>query len=132
SLGRGRLPKPPVAVASGAGSTARLRTPPLATSGRLTGMSHTTPTTLPAAAPTSRRRLAAVVTGATFVLAGVTACASSEPASCADLAAEDGYRVLLDGTEDTLDQWRMAGPGSFEPAEDCSVVTVGGMGLLWF
>ncbi|WP_324650819.1 DUF1080 domain-containing protein [Georgenia sp. H159] len=47
-------------------------------------------------------------------------------------SVEDGYRSLFDGTEDSLDAWRMAGPGGFELREDCSMVTVGGMGLLWF
>src|SRR5690606_15877258 len=41
--------------------------------------------------------------------------------------AEEGFRPLFDGTQQSLDSWRMAGPGSFELAEDCSARTVGGM-----
>lgn len=41
-------------------------------------------------------------------------------------------RVLLDGTPESLAQWEMAGPGSFEPSEDGAVRTSGGLGMLWY
>ena len=78
------------------------------------------------------RRRPAVIACVVLGLAPLTGCASTEPSGCDDLAADDDYRVLFDGTQDSLDQWRMAGPGHFELSEDCSAVTVGGMGLLWF
>lgn len=66
------------------------------------------------------------------VLALLVACADEEPAASACEPVQTGERVLLDGTAESLARWRMAGPGSFEPQDDCSVRTVGGMGLLWF
>ncbi|AYY15575.1 DUF1080 domain-containing protein [Actinobacteria bacterium YIM 96077] len=44
----------------------------------------------------------------------------------------DGDRTLLDGTPESLDEWRMTGPGEFVLESDGSVRTVGGMGLLWY
>ena len=77
------------------------------------------------------RRVAAALTCA-VVLAGCAA--PSDPAPSAPGCGEvpSGERVLLDGTPESLERWRMAGPGGFEVGEDCSVRTVGGMGLLWF
>lgn len=70
---------------------------------------------------------------ATFLLVlGGCAGPASEPNGCGDLDLTGGERALLDGTRASLDAWRMAGPGGFELQEDCSVRTVGGMGLLWF
>ena len=46
-------------------------------------------------------------------------------------APEAGYRMLFDGTADSLAQWRMAGPGGFELQPDCSILSVGGLGLLY-
>ncbi|QIK76298.1 family 16 glycoside hydrolase [Nocardioides piscis] len=40
-----------------------------------------------------------------------------------------GYTLLYDGTH--LDDWRQAGPGGFV-ARGCSLVSDGGMGMLWF
>ena len=44
---------------------------------------------------------------------------------------EAGYRMLFDGTAASLGQWRMAGPGAFILQEDCTILTVGGLGLLY-
>src|SRR5690606_17713964 len=55
-----------------------------------------------------------------------------EPPACEPGEVEEGYRALFDGTQESLDAWRMAGPGSFELQEDCSMLSVGGMGLLWY
>lgn len=57
---------------------------------------------------------------------------ATDGAACPPAEPEEGFRALFDGTQDSLDAWRMAGPGRFELQEDCSMVTVGGMGLLWF
>ncbi|TLW91059.1 DUF1080 domain-containing protein [Saccharomonospora piscinae] len=54
------------------------------------------------------------------------------PAECEPGQPEDGYRMLFDGTEDSLGGWNQAGPGSFELGDDCTIKSVGGMGLLWF
>jgi len=55
-----------------------------------------------------------------------------EPPVCEPGEVEEGYRALFDGTRESLDAWNMAGPGSFELTQDCTMRTVGGMGLLWF
>lgn len=44
---------------------------------------------------------------------------------------ERGYRALFDGTTASLDDWRLAGAGSFGRQADCSIRSTGGMGLLW-
>ncbi|WP_413451055.1 DUF1080 domain-containing protein [Georgenia phoenicis] len=64
--------------------------------------------------------------------AGSPSTGPAEGGTCPPAAPEEGYRALFDGTQESLDAWRMAGPGRFELQEDCSMVTVGGMGLLWF
>ncbi|MDG9715828.1 ThuA domain-containing protein [Streptomyces sp. DH24] len=48
----------------------------------------------------------------------------------ADCRPENGYRPLFDGT--SLDGWRQAGPGSFDLADDGTLTTTGGMGMLWY
>jgi hypothetical protein len=49
----------------------------------------------------------------------------------ADCRPENGYTPVYDsGTG--LDQWKQAGPGHFEPSDDGTLTTVGGMGLLWY
>jgi hypothetical protein len=40
--------------------------------------------------------------------------------------------VLFDGTQASLDRWRMVGPGSFALAEDGAMRTSGGLGMLWY
>ncbi|WP_454084922.1 3-keto-disaccharide hydrolase [Georgenia sp. Marseille-Q6866] len=77
----------------------------------------------------SSRTCTAAVVGALALAAG---CTSPDPPDRACPPVEEGYRALFDGTRKSLDGWRMAGPGSFELQEDCSLRTVGGMGLLWF
>jgi type 1 glutamine amidotransferase len=50
----------------------------------------------------------------------------------ADCRPENGYRPLFDGTTASLDGWRQAGPGSFDLADDGTLTTTGGMGMLWY
>ncbi|WP_152189228.1 ThuA domain-containing protein [Georgenia satyanarayanai] len=69
--------------------------------------------------------------GATTEWEHTFSTAGGEPPACEPGEVEDGYRALFDGTAESLAQWRMAGPGSFELQEDCSMLSVGGMGLLW-
>ncbi|MBC2932848.1 family 16 glycoside hydrolase [Nocardioides sp. zg-1228] len=54
-----------------------------------------------------------------------------EPDTCAPTTADPGYRMLFDGTAESLQDWDMAGPGLFTREADCSLKTNGGMGLLW-
>jgi hypothetical protein len=51
--------------------------------------------------------------------------------TCQAAAPSAGYTSLFDGTYASLDGWRMAGPGSFERTTDCTLLTRGGLGLLW-
>nr|WP_274387836.1 family 16 glycoside hydrolase [Salsipaludibacter albus] len=44
---------------------------------------------------------------------------------------EEGYRMLFDGTPASFDEWVMAGPGGFALQEDCSLLSQGGLGLLY-
>ena len=50
---------------------------------------------------------------------------------CRAAKPSKGYTSLFDGTLASLDDWRMAGPGAFARRHDCTIRTVGGMGLLW-
>lgn len=51
---------------------------------------------------------------------------------CAASSVEDGYTALFDGTLASFSAWKMAGPGSFgRVADDCSLRSSGGLGLLW-
>ncbi|MCF6376585.1 DUF1080 domain-containing protein [Nocardioides KLBMP 9356] len=54
-----------------------------------------------------------------------------EPDTCQATAADPGYRMLFDGTAESLEGWKMAGPGLFTREADCSLKTNGGLGLLW-
>jgi hypothetical protein len=45
---------------------------------------------------------------------------------------ERGYRMAFDGTSQSLQRWRQAGPGSFELTPECRLRSTGGMGLLWY
>ncbi|WP_041322586.1 ThuA domain-containing protein [Saccharomonospora viridis] len=56
----------------------------------------------------------------------------TSPAECEPAEPEEGYRMLFDGTAASLENWNQAGPGSFELGDDCTIKSVGGMGLLWY
>ncbi|MGW4290709.1 ThuA domain-containing protein [Streptomyces sp. NPDC004673] len=53
-------------------------------------------------------------------------------AAQADCRPENGYQPLFDGTAASLEDWRQAGPGSFTLADDGTLTSSGGMGLLWY
>jgi len=53
-------------------------------------------------------------------------------AAQADCRPENGYRPLFDGTAASLADWRQAGPGSFTLADDGTLTSSDGMGLLWY
>ncbi|WP_019816221.1 ThuA domain-containing protein [Saccharomonospora saliphila] len=63
---------------------------------------------------------------------GGVADPGTPPAECEPATPEEGYRMLFDGTEGSLDGWRQSGPGSFELTGDCAIRSTGGMGLFWF
>ncbi|MEV7739929.1 ThuA domain-containing protein [Streptomyces sp. NPDC088921] len=50
----------------------------------------------------------------------------------ADCRPENGYRPLFDGTPESLDDWKQAGPGSFTRSDDGTLTSSGGMGMLWY
>ena len=54
-----------------------------------------------------------------------------EPTCQTPATPEAGYRMLFDGTAAGLAQWRMAGPGGFALQDDCSILSFGGLGLLY-
>jgi len=56
----------------------------------------------------------------------------SGPTECTPFTPEAGYRALFDGTAASLEDWTHSGPGSFELQDDCSVKSLGGLGLLTF
>ncbi|GAA2383761.1 hypothetical protein Cme02nite_70040 [Catellatospora methionotrophica] len=64
----------------------------------------------------------------TMLLGGIQIAAGSKPADC---RPETGYTAIFDGTQASLNQWRMAGPGGFTLANE-TLTSFGGMGLLWF
>ncbi|MEE6283033.1 family 16 glycoside hydrolase, partial [Georgenia sp. MJ170] len=49
---------------------------------------------------------------------------------CAPADADAGYRMLFDGTQESFDEWEMAGPGGFISQADCTMRSVGGLGLI--
>lgn len=55
----------------------------------------------------------------------------AQPDTCEPITPEPGYRMLFDGTQASLDEWKMAGPGFFTREADCTLMTHGGLGLLW-
>ncbi|HSK28232.1 MAG TPA: DUF1080 domain-containing protein [Jiangellales bacterium] len=52
----------------------------------------------------------------------MTACPGQQP--------EDGFRALFDGSAESVEDWRQAGPGGFR-LQDCALHSFGGLGLLW-
>src|SRR5699024_6675179 len=52
------------------------------------------------------------------------------PQTCPASEPDDGYRMLFDGTEESFAQWEMAGPGGFITQADCTMRSVGGLGLI--
>jgi glucose/arabinose dehydrogenase len=52
------------------------------------------------------------------------------PAQCQPFTPDQGYRALFDGTAASLANWRHSGPGSFELGSDCTIKSLGGLGLL--
>nr|WP_202486199.1 ThuA domain-containing protein [Streptomyces sp. SID4985] len=63
------------------------------------------------------------------LLGGLRWATGAEQADC---RPENGYRPLFDGTAASLENWRQAGPGSFTLADDGTLTSTGGMGLLWY
>ncbi|SCK33915.1 Type 1 glutamine amidotransferase (GATase1) [Streptomyces sp. WMMB 714] len=64
----------------------------------------------------------------THLLGGIRWASGAAQADC---RPENGYTAVYDsGTG--LEGWKQAGPGHFEQAEDGTLTTVGGMGLLWY
>ena len=53
------------------------------------------------------------------------------PQPCEPTEPEAGYRSLFDGTEASLENWRMAGPGGFHHI-GCELLSFDGMGLYWY
>ncbi len=51
---------------------------------------------------------------------------------CTPQDAGAGYTTLFDGTLDSLEPWQHASGGSFSRLHDCSLKTVGDIGLLWY
>ncbi|HWM07980.1 MAG TPA: PKD domain-containing protein [Solirubrobacteraceae bacterium] len=53
--------------------------------------------------------------------------------TCTDAAqADPGYQMLFDGTEESLEDWKMSGPGGFNFTQECTLETFGGLGMLWY
>ncbi len=50
--------------------------------------------------------------------------------SCRPAEPDEGYRMLFDGTAESLAEWEMAAPGDFISQADCTMRSVGGLGLL--
>jgi hypothetical protein len=46
--------------------------------------------------------------------------------------AGPGEEVIFDGTQASLDRWRQAGPGRFRLTPQGTLVTTGGLGMLWY
>ena len=66
-----------------------------------------------------------------FLIPGLVVPAQAKAAGCAG-APEAGYRMLLDGSAESMAGWSQSGPGGFTVQADCSIKSSGGLGLLWF
>ena len=76
-------------------------------------------------------RTAFAVLATAALLATLIVPARAQAAGCTATPA-DGYRMLLDGSAESLAGWTQSGPGSFAVQADCSIKSSGGLGLLWF
>ncbi|MBD5784708.1 DUF1080 domain-containing protein [Cellulosimicrobium terreum] len=77
------------------------------------------------------------VAGATALVAAIALAAPAAAApDAAPQAADDGYEVILDGTQESFDQWAYAGDGGFDRLDDGTVRSRvgedGGFGTLWY
>ncbi len=63
----------------------------------------------------------------TFRGSGATPAPDCEPTT-----PEKGYTSLFNGTAESLKGWSQAGPGRFEHTGECTLRSVGGMGLYWY
>ncbi|WP_407561879.1 ThuA domain-containing protein [Streptomyces sp. 184] len=63
-----------------------------------------------------------------MLLGGIRTAAGAVAADC---RPENGYTPIFDGTQESLDRWRQAGPGGFT-LDDGTLTSYGGMGLLWY
>lgn len=80
----------------------------------------------------ARRAAATLLTlPAGFAAILVPATAHAEVQDCQPAEPDQGYRMLFDGTQAGLTDWSQAGPGEFVHQPDCTIASVGGMGLLW-
>jgi len=75
----------------------------------------------------------AICAAAAAGIAAVTGAAGADrdAAACRALTPAPGYRMLFDGTQASLAGWAQAGPGRFDLLGDCTLGSVGGLGLLW-
>lgn len=94
-----------------------------------------TPSRTPADA---RRRHAARAAAATALVAAValaSPAAAVVPAATPQ-AADDGYEVIFDGTQESFDAWEYAGDGGFDLLDDGTIRSrvgaEGGFGTLWY
>jgi len=76
------------------------------------------------------------VTALVVAVAFAAPAAAITPAVVEPPAADDGYDVILDGTQESFDAWEYAGDGGFDLLEDGTVRSrvgaTGGFGTLWY
>jgi cytochrome c len=79
----------------------------------------------------SRRTAIALLTLSAGLGALVVPATAEAAQDCQPAVPDEGYRMLFDGTAASLADWSQAGPGAFVHQPDCTIVSTGGMGLLW-
>ena len=57
---------------------------------------------------------------------------TGEPTCTTAAQPDPGYRMLFDGTQASLANWKMAGPGGFTFTPECTLESFGGLGLYWY
>ncbi len=76
------------------------------------------------------------VAGATALAAAIALAAPAAAVAPAAAPADDGYEVILDGTQESFDAWEYAGDGGFDRLDDGTVRSRagagGGFGTLWY
>lgn len=75
-----------------------------------------------------RAAAAALVAGLALGGCGSPAQPPPDPQEC---PPDPAWTTLLDGSPSSVEEWEHAGPGGFERLDDGTLLSTGGLGLLW-
>ncbi len=80
-----------------------------------------------------RHDLGPAATLAVLALGAVTGCGepAQGPRDPRECPPDPAWTTLLDGSPSSVEAWEQAGPGGFERLDDGTLLSTGGLGLLW-